>query len=66
MTPRFTELSLARDFADYAGHVSGVDFEVYNVKTAYVVRPQGEVPFFWRLANAWGYLLAKRAPRVEM
>lgn len=66
MTPRFTELAHARDFAAYAEHVSGAPFNIYNARTAYVVRPQGEVPFVWRLANAWGYLMAERVPRNGM
>ena len=56
----------ARDFADYAENVSGASMNVFKVRNAWLVRPQGEVALFWRIANAWGYLFAKKVPDDRM
>ena len=66
MTPRFMSFLQARDFADYAENVSGASMNVFKVRNAWLVRPQGEVALFWRIANAWGYLFAKRVPDDRM
>lgn len=60
MTPRFITLEAAQSFAQYAEQASGAPCSVYNAKSAYLVRPEREVPLFWRLANAWGYLVATK------
>ena len=59
MCPRFVSEADALDFASYSQDHFGVNPRILRVGGAFEVRPQNEVPCFWRIANAWGYLFAK-------